>query len=124
MAFEYCELVRENEVIHNIAELLDIWNDKESFILKERKDIILKAAKGLQYLHNNGIIHREFNPENLLLKEVAKTIVVKVLDFDDLYELQHTIASTQTKSSNNFCGFTLTYRTNQICLQDCREQSI
>ena len=87
LAFEYCELIREDEVIHNVAELLDIWNDDESFIFKERKEIVLQAAKGLQYLHNNGIIHRDFKPGNLLVKEVAKTIVVKVLDFDDLYVL-------------------------------------
>ena len=124
LAFEYCELIRENEVIHNIAELLDIWNDDESFIFEERKEIVLQAAKGLQYLHNNGIIHRDFKPGNLLVKEVAKTIVVKVSDFDDLYELQNTIASTQTKSSNSFCGFTLAYTANEICLQHCRGPSI
>ena len=61
---------------------------------------------------------------NLLVKEVAKTIVVKVTDFDNLYKLQNTIASTQTKSSNNFCGFTSDYRANKICLQHCRGPSI
>ena len=32
LGFDYCKLMIENEYIHNVAELLEIWNDDEKYV--------------------------------------------------------------------------------------------
>jgi serine/threonine-protein kinase len=42
-------------------------------------DIIIKCAKGISYLHKNGIIHKDINPSNILISYSLEK--VKVTDF-------------------------------------------
>jgi serine/threonine protein kinase len=46
-------------------------------------EIIFQAASGLQHAHENGIVHRDIMPANLLVKQEpgSRTIQVKILDF-------------------------------------------
>ena len=41
-------------------------------------DVILQAARGLEYAHQQGLVHRDVKPENLLIRADG---VVKLLDF-------------------------------------------
>ncbi|MCS7181482.1 MAG: protein kinase, partial [bacterium] len=42
-----------------------IRTNKEIFDEKNIIDIIIKAAKGISYIHQNGIIHKDINPSNI-----------------------------------------------------------
>jgi len=44
-----------------------IRNKRGIFTLSNIKEVILKAAKGLAYIHKNRIIHKDINPTNILL---------------------------------------------------------
>ena len=46
---------------------MDILNDDNNFNYMQRLDILSEATLGLQYLHNQDIIHQDFKPSDLLL---------------------------------------------------------
>ena len=46
--------------------------------IRRRNDIILQIGRGLNYLHENNIIHHDIKPENIL---VSKNNKVKIIDF-------------------------------------------
>ena len=62
------------------ADLLKcIRNKREIFTLSNINEVILKAAKGLAYIHKNRIIHKDINPTNILLNFSLDK--VKMTDF-------------------------------------------
>ena len=97
------------------------WYDNFNF--EQRLVILIQALKGLQFLHDKKIIHRDFKAGNLLVKSIenSSTYSIKVADFDDIYEIQNIILSSQTKAVSNLCGFTLAYTVNELSesLQNC-----
>jgi len=56
-----------------------IRNKREIFTLSNIKEVMLKAAKGLTYIHKNRIIHKDINPTNILLNFSLDK--VKMTDF-------------------------------------------
>ena len=116
--FEFCEVcIEQEENVHNIAQLIEVFNQNNHFVLKERIDILLQSARGLRYLHDNNVIHKDFKPANLLVSGSLANITVKVADFDDIVDLKNTMAATMTKSeysNNNMAGMTMTYFAPEI----------
>jgi serine/threonine protein kinase len=45
------------------------------------KEITFGIAKGIQFLHNRGIIHRDLKLENIMMTDKTKFAVPKIIDF-------------------------------------------
>ena len=104
------------EVIHNVSQLLPVWNDDELFIFSTRRSIVMSASLGLKALHDMEIIYKDFKPSNLLVSDMQDNIKVKLSDFDDLFILKNTTTATQT-NINTLDGCTLMYTANKIYQQ-------
>ena len=113
---EYCILNIGDESVHSTTQLLEIWNEDDVFIFSDRLNIVKQATTGLTFLHENGIIHRDFKPSNLLVTGKSCDICVKVGDFDDFYSIKNTTLAT-TANTNQLCGCTLAYTAPELCLQ-------
>ncbi|XP_066935463.1 serine/threonine-protein kinase B-raf-like [Clytia hemisphaerica] len=120
IVFELCEVkASDDTLVHNVAELIDLFNENEYFNLKERLDIVLQSAKGLSYLHNNSIIHKDFKPNNCLVTGDLDNIKVKVADFDDIFDIKNTVTSTLTSNCNQKKqGITLAYSAPDLLLEN------
>ena len=53
---------------------------KEKITEKNCARIILKIAKGIQYLHNFGIMHRDIKPENIMFGRDSNIKTLKIID--------------------------------------------
>ena len=103
LVFEYCEvIVNDGIIVHSLREILDVFNDEEYTVLKERKSYAIQACKGLQYLHEHDIIYRDIKPTNMLVNGPLENIVVKIADFNELSTFKDTCLSTMT--NNPFTG--------------------
>ncbi len=88
---EHPNIVRVFDIIQQdgnffiLMEFLDtdllkaIRMKREIFNEKNIIDIITKSAKGLSYVHQNGIIHKDVNPSNILISFSLEK--VKITDF-------------------------------------------
>jgi serine/threonine protein kinase len=61
----------------NIREYMDLHQNK--IPMPKIKEITKSLLKGLSYLHENGVIHRDVKPENILINEEEE--VIKLVDF-------------------------------------------
>ncbi|CAI7888299.1 unnamed protein product [Closterium sp. NIES-54] len=51
---------------------------KQTLTIRQRLDILIGTARGLEYLHEFGVVHRDIKPANILLDDKMKA---KVADF-------------------------------------------
>ncbi|CAI7903580.1 unnamed protein product, partial [Closterium sp. NIES-53] len=68
--------------------------------LRQRVDILTGVAKGLQYLHDFGIVHRDIKPANILL---SATMQAKIADFG-LVKLSGGTAAGTTVAATRVMG--------------------
>ena len=68
----------EGEVIHDVAELMEVICENSYYHLKERLAIVQQAGRGLAYLHGENIIHKDFKPNNCLVTGTFENIVIKI----------------------------------------------
>jgi len=88
-------LINHNKTMYLVMDLCDtdlygyLHESKELLPLAEAKGIILQLLKGLEYLHDKQIMHRDLKPQNLLLysrhwgggNQDTKTRLLKIADF-------------------------------------------
>jgi non-specific serine/threonine protein kinase/serine/threonine-protein kinase len=60
------------------GEPIDRYCDEQRLTIDERLDLFRKVCAGVQYAHENLIVHRDIKPDNIL---VTKDGVPKLLDF-------------------------------------------
>ena len=113
LLFEFCSVDVQDCSVHNISQLISIFNENSYHIFKERLGYIIQATHGLKFLHENGIIHKDYKPTNLLVNGTLENIIIKVADFDDMLVIKETISATVT--THQFAGVTLFYTAPEIC---------
>jgi len=72
--FMVLELIRGESVLQRIRRLGRIQ-------MQDSVKIIRDAASGLHCAHQNGIIHRDMSPDNLILLSDGNSEITKVIDF-------------------------------------------
>jgi eukaryotic-like serine/threonine-protein kinase len=77
------ELVLAHGVLGITMELidgltLDEYVEKHKASPRERRDLLVQAARGIAYAHRNGVVHRDIKPSNLMVRRDG---VLKVADF-------------------------------------------
>jgi len=63
------------------GELLQHIRKKKFYSEKEASFIIKKVIQAAAYLHKNGVVHRDFKPENLLFTSKEDNAELKIADF-------------------------------------------
>ncbi|HMQ46896.1 MAG TPA: serine/threonine-protein kinase [Saprospiraceae bacterium] len=68
------------EFVENGFHLDDFMATKPS--LKQINTLLIGVLNGLDYLHQNGIVHRDMKPQNILIKYDQGDITPKIIDFE------------------------------------------
>jgi serine/threonine protein kinase/tetratricopeptide (TPR) repeat protein len=55
--------------------------DKRRLTIQERLKLFMQVCEGVQHAHQKAIIHRDLKPSNVLVEEVDKKPVPKIIDF-------------------------------------------
>ncbi len=80
-----CSLIMElmDGDLHQLMERLNNESQDAPFELLEAVDIMLQVAEGMNYLHQNRVVHRDLKSMNILVKynEHDRHVYAKVADF-------------------------------------------
>lgn len=58
------------------GETLDTWLKNESPSLERRLDVMEKITRAVAYLHDEGVIHRDLKPHNIMIDEKGNPVLV------------------------------------------------
>jgi len=75
-------------------ELFELISEKMNFHEKEAVSIVKQIAKALQFLHKNGVTHRDFKPENILVSG-DKDHMLKIPEFDLVRDVTKTTTTNE-----------------------------
>src|SRR5215471_4632031 len=59
--------------------LKELYNRHDPVLLENVAQILIDMAVGLEHMHENGFMHLDFKPENVL---VTRNASVRIVDFD------------------------------------------
>ena len=93
LSFEYCEVRLAGKAIHNLSELIQIVTEDRKFYFHERFSYCHQPIEGLMYLHQNGIIHQDVKPDNMLVSGSPSAISVKLCDYGEMWYFKETCAT-------------------------------
>ena len=97
-AYTYNESKNEYTMEYMDETLYDyILRNNTLLSLKDRKGIIAQICKGLEYIHNRGILHRDISLVNIFVKHYEDVNVIKLGDFGLVKKPESTLTSLQTE---------------------------
>src|SRR5699024_1399840 len=78
---------------------LEDYIDKNNNLLnkRQRKGIIYQVLRGFKYIHSKSLMHRDINPNNILIKIYDHVPIVKIADFGLVREPNSTLTSINTE---------------------------
>ena len=75
---------------------LESYIEKKTLSDEEKDEIVMRCAECMKYLHNKGVIHRDFHPGNILLGRSGKWMVTDFgLAKDVFSKYSHQTTTTQ-----------------------------
>jgi eukaryotic-like serine/threonine-protein kinase len=98
------------------AALSDVLDDKGFLAPKRAVPIFIQICDVMNYLHEQGVIHRDLKPHNIMLVELAgQKDYVKVVDFGILKfdDSKHVVSQVLT-ASGDICGSPIYMSPEQI----------
>ena len=80
-----------------------------------------QCSKVLNYLHHQGVVHKDFKPINILVTGSLTNIQIKIADFDEMVSIKESIVSTIT----SYCpkGMTMDYIAPEIIKRVVKKES-
>jgi serine/threonine protein kinase/tetratricopeptide (TPR) repeat protein len=67
------------EYVHGVP--ITDYCDRHRLTIKERLELFMQVCEGVQHAHQKAIIHRDLKPSNVLVEEVNRKPVPKIIDF-------------------------------------------
>ena len=61
------------------SNLKELYNQHDPVLMENVAQILIDMAEGLQHMHENGFMHLDFKPENIL---VTRNAGLRLIDFD------------------------------------------
>lgn len=85
----------------NLYKYIQKYNN--SLALGERKKIVYQVLRAFEYIHSKKLLHRDINPNNILLKEYDDgLLVVKVSDFGLVKFIDSNLTALDTELKGRF----------------------
>ncbi|HEX9457934.1 MAG TPA: serine/threonine-protein kinase [Thermoanaerobaculia bacterium] len=66
---------------HVQGQPLVLYCDEQRLTIRQRVELLILVCKGVQHAHQKGIIHRDLKPSNVLVADVERRPVPKIIDF-------------------------------------------
>lgn len=82
------------------GDLYSKLKEKHKFSELEISSILAQILRGLDFLHKNGVMHRDIKLDNILIAELSPRIRVKIADFS----LAEFVNRERKNQAMNKCG--------------------
>ncbi len=66
---------------HAHGDPIDVYCDRHRLGVRERVELVVRVCEALEYVHRNGVIHRDVKPTNILVTDETGTPTPKIIDF-------------------------------------------
>lgn len=128
LTMEYIEGMTLSEWIHS-EEVLCLSSSEYA---KQIKKIITQLLQAILFLHQNGVVHRDIKPDNIIIQRngPAEGWAVKLIDFNVAkFENEfHPGRFDASRRNGNFCMSTntgtLAYKAPEICGGSCYSEMV
>ena len=109
-------------IMEKLATSLHAYLECEHAIpLAQKVNILLGVGKGLRYLHENDVLHRDLTARNVLLDQ-SNPPIPKIADFGNSH-ITSTNPIYERDSSVLYCPGTLLYMPPEACKKDGRHSN-